>query len=228
MFLFGPWPVKRKYPTPNKRSITSGPSRVARPVALPQINANQTVHTKLRFQVTTPGTYTVTQMSLAQACGGLAVGVSSYQAWASTVRLHRVTMYGIDTVIPVTLRLQWGNGGWVGLARDLLITDSSLGVTTPAVIDARPPVGSAAAMWMSYQAGRPNDTIFDFTVIGSTNTRAFIDVEVTFMLDSINPGMPQTPPLVPNVTSLTVGQPYWSSLVPNASSVNQIALPSFY
>lgn len=213
---------------PNKKSKSqrTKPGQ-ERPVALPQFSANQTVSTKFRYQVTSPGSYGITVQNILRACGGIATTPLAFQAWASSVRLKRVRVFAIDTAIPVTLQFRWGNGGWVGPTRDLLITDSSLGVTFPGVIDTRPPDGSLAKMWMSYQAGHPDDTVFDLVIVGSSNTRAFIDIDVEYMLDSSNPSVQQVPQLAPISTSLNIGSVYWPSLVPSSTDVNQITLPSF-
>lgn len=183
---------------------------------------------KFRFQVTSPGTYTVTSQSILQACGGIATDSTNYQPWASTVRLHRVRIYGIDPLIPVTLRLLWGNGGQPGVSRDILATDTSLGTAIPAVIDSKPPSGTLAAMWMAYNTGRSDDTVFDFTIVGGSSTRAFVDIDVTYQLDMLNPSIAAAPALTPVSTSLTAGQNYWASIVPGSSNVNQIVLNSFY
>ncbi len=217
-------PRRLSFPNKTKSAAKSGQ---ARPVALPQFSANQTVHTKFRYQITSPGAYTVSVQNLLRACGGIALDPTIYQPWASTVKLHRVTVYAIDTAIPVTMQFRWGNGGWVGTTRDLLVTDTSLGVTFPAVIDTRPPSGALASMWMAYQSGHPDDTVFDLVIVGASTTRAFVDIDVSYMLDSSNPSVQQVPSITPVSTSLTVGAVYWSSIVPTSTDVNQITLPSF-
>lgn len=181
----------------------------------------------LRFQVIGGQSNVCTSQSILQACGGIAIDSSTYQAWASTARLHRVRLYAIDMTIPVTVRLTWGNGGWVGVAKDMIVSDSSLGVTFPAVIDSHPPDGALASDWFAYQSGRPDDTIFDFDVIGSSTTRAWLDIDVSFTFDMSNPSVQQCPQLTPITTSLTASRVYWASVCPTNNSVNQVVLPSF-
>lgn len=202
--------------------------KVARPLSLPSLKATQTVHTTLRFGAEGPQIYSPQVEDILRACGGMAVLPNQWRGWACAVRIHRVRVYAIDTASFTSVSFRWGNGGIVGLSRDMMRTDQSLGIAIPACIETTPPKGSAVDDWMNYSTS-PDRTVMDITVFGSATVRSFVDIELTYDIDTSNPALVATPPLVPTLTSLTVGNIYWPMLdnVTMTNQFRQLILPTF-
>ncbi len=109
---------------------------------------------KFRFQANAAGTSTISTVSLGDLLCVAATTTSAYQI-AKSVRIRRVEMWGppASNLTPVTVSLEWADGSAGTYGNSIKISDTSVGSTRVAHLNAKPPKSTQTSMWQSATSG---------------------------------------------------------------------------
>jgi len=181
----------------------------------PQIKANPIVKHKFRFSSATGTTTEITSNNLITCCGNIATTTTNVRAIAYAVKVNQISIWSPPAA-------QGSNStcsvNWFGLnSPNVLISDTTVSVATPALIHSKPPPKSVAAFWNN---GGTNNSVIDITAPSGS----IIDVDLSFVFnDNANgAGLSST------VIAKTVGDLYYSGLDGTFTSTSfpPISLPN--
>jgi len=149
-----------------------------------------------RYVSASGGVATVTYNSVIGACGGICTATNSIiRPWASSFKLHRVTIWpGVSTTGVETCNLEWASAS--NYEKDAF-KDRTVpqGVTSSSALSFVPPKESSAAFW---NTGGSNALCFITTSPGSV-----VDVELTFTISASQSNPTQT------IATGVLSQPYY-------------------
>jgi hypothetical protein len=172
-----------------------------------QLNTTPAFRQVLRYYVSATTTLQpITVSQLGGACGGIATAATTFAPWASSVRLHKLTVYPSPTssgAVPTLTGIVWASGASSGYLPDEEV-EATLpsGVTQTHAAVFRPPKGSLAAMWISSQLVGSSNVLALSCVIGSV-----IEVDISSkMSNNLAAFSTQSP------AGKTVGNAYWPPL----------------
>lgn len=166
----------------------------------PAINSNVRISHKFRY-VASAAIVDVGIVSddLIMACGGMAVATTTVAALARTAKLKSVTVWTptATSTTPTTCSVEWPASQRSPSSE---VSDTSINVSRPAHIVARPPKESLSSFWFDEST---NATVFTLNApIGSV-----VDVELEYyLLDGTTAAVQNT------VTGATTGRIYYGYL----------------
>lgn len=153
----------------------------------PTLFATPKFRTKLRFNVSTTGTYAITAANIADLINvPVIAGVSAYRV----TQHYRIKSFEFwappsSTGAPVTTYFQWVANATAISDQSRILTDTSLGSDRPGYIKAVPPRNTSHANWQTASSM----TVCDFTVVAGT----IIDLDIEFALaDAYSPAIATT------------------------------------
>ncbi len=136
----------------NKKSKSrNGGVGTAQPI---QFKPTVQVDHKFRFQASAAGSSTITTDSLGDLLCVAATATSAYQL-AKSIRIRRVEMWGppASNLSPVTVALEWEALSAGSFGNSIKLSDTSVGSTRVAHLNAKPPKSTQVSMWQSATAG---------------------------------------------------------------------------
>jgi hypothetical protein len=147
----------------------------------------------------TNGSVSITSASIISACGGIATTATVLHPVVGSFKIHSVKMWAPSASSALaTCSVAW-EGGLFGLTKT--VQDTSVSVTTPAKVFAKPPIGSTAEFWQSFAS---NNVLF---TIQSNVSSTIVDVKMSCIYsDNSNP------PYGVAVVGGTVGNVYFLGL----------------
>jgi hypothetical protein len=111
-----------------------------------------------------------------------ASGGAQYWGIISSIRVRKITMTAVTGSSLQAIGLLWKGGG---LARDLMITDSSTSTATPAYITSTPPSMSNASFWSSIDSTSLTEILFVLNPSneeGGASPVSIVDLHVDMVL----------------------------------------------
>lgn len=143
----------------------------------PPFTPSITVSKHQRFQASAAGTYSIKASDLGDMICMAATATSAYQL-ARTVKLNSIRIWGppADTLVPVTVSLEWAGITTATQGSSLTVSDTSIGSTTPACVRGSPPRTARASQWQL-----ATDVGVLCTIIVPLN--AIIDVRYSFVME---------------------------------------------
>jgi len=180
--------VKSRGRLRNRRVLTEQP---------PMLEINVPVRHIFRF-IGESNASTITAANLTTVCGNVATTATNVRSIATSVKINNIKIWsapesqGSSTTCFVN---------WFGdqFAPNRLVSDTSVSVSKPAKILARPPAKSLASFWQNNTAG----AIFEI----SAPTGSVIDLDLSFYLNDNN-----VSPTSTTVIAKTIGNIYYGAL----------------
>lgn len=199
---------KKEEPLRVGKGVTGSRGKATYVETLPkQLNTTPAFRQVLRYYVgasTTAQPVTVAQ--LGGACGGIATATTTFSPWASSVRLHKLTVYpspSASGASPILTGIIWASAASSGYLPDEEVEATlPAGVTQTHAAVFKPPKGSLASMWLSSSVSGSSNILALSAVIGSV-----IEVDLSCkMSNNLAAFGTQT------TSGKTVGNSYWPPL----------------
>jgi hypothetical protein len=114
---------------------------------------------------------TITSQNIIDACGGIATSATSLHPIVGSFKIRSIKMWSPSVSNALAnCSVAW-EGGVFGL--NTTVQDSSISVTTPAMVFAKPPTGSTANFW---QSSANLNTLF---TISSNVSNTIVDIKLS-------------------------------------------------
>jgi len=201
------------------KSLTSGHTRGGgkslKSGSLPyKIDATPVCRHVFAFSPGGSAAYSMTVQGLLNMCGGyISVVNSTFRPWASSVKIHKITIWPPSQTGDYSVSdIWWANGFSSFIPDKESIRPIPADITASAALEFTPPKDSLASNWLN-----ANLTTTAVAVVQS-NAGAVIYIDVSFTLTNVNTSGSQT------VATGALGQAYYLSPDPATFQLRPIAL----
>jgi len=201
--------TKGKRKNSSRRNKNAGGG--GRSLAPPPFTATFVTRKKLRFIASSAGSVSVGTFDLFDLVCTATAANAAYQMM-SGVRIKRVQIWGpmAANLVPVTVSCEWSPNATLLIGQpSRIMSDTSMGAMRAAYVSTKPPTGSLASMWQSYNGGAGSAVLFKLAFPANS----VVDVDFEFVLQN-----GETPTSVTAaVAAATVGAVYVRALDSNGS-----------
>jgi hypothetical protein len=173
----------------NRRMLTEQP---------PMLEINVKARHIFRFTSLTSGPTAVTAANLTTVCGNVATTATNVRSIATSIKVNAIKIWSAPQSqgSSSTCSVNWFGDQF---SPNKLMSDTSVSVSKPAKILARPPPKSLASFWQNNTAG----AIFDIVAPEGS----VIDIDMSFFLNDNN-----VSPTSTTVVGKTIGNIYYGAL----------------